>query len=73
MTETAFYSPREVAARWGVSYQTVLKVIRRGELHAFRAGKTLLVSSDALRDYETRPYVPNPRQRQTRTTKLKIT
>ena len=73
MTETAFYSPNEVAARWGVSYQTVLKLIHRGELHAFRAGKALLVSGDALHDYETKPYVHTPRPRQTRSAKLKIT
>lgn len=72
MNETTFYSPQEVAARWGISYQTVLKLIRRGELHAFRAGKILLVSSDALHDYETRPYQPKPGPRRTRTAKLKI-
>lgn len=72
MTETAFYSPQEVAARWGISYQTVLKVIHRGELHAFRVGKSLLVPSDALHDYETKPCIPHPRQKRTRTTELKI-
>lgn len=72
MSETTFYSPRDIATRWGVSYQTVLKVIRRGELHAFRAGKVLLVSSDALRDYETRPYQPGTKPRRNRATQLKI-
>lgn len=72
MSETTFYSPRDIATRWGVSYQTVLKVIRRGELHAFRAGKVLLVPSDALRDYETRPYQPSTKPRRNRTAQLKI-
>lgn len=42
------YSPREVAEMTGLPYKHVLLLIRRGDLHAVRAGRLFRVSSASL-------------------------
>lgn len=53
-----YYSPLDVAVRWGVSYRNVLSLLRRGELHGFRVGKEWRVSESALTKYENQPPKP---------------
>lgn len=48
-------SPADVAARWGVSSETVRSLLKSGELCGFRLGPRLMrISTEALHDYEQR-------------------
>lgn len=61
MTE-AYYTPREVAAMFRVSYHAVLRAIDRGDLEAVRACNRLRISDEAIEAYrEANRVVPRPR------------
>lgn len=51
MSETKFYTIREVAKILRVNERTVLNEIDRGELRATRVGRQWRVSQEALDDY----------------------
>jgi excisionase family DNA binding protein len=42
-------SPEQVADLLGIHYRTVLRMIERGELAAFKVGQQWRISSDTLR------------------------
>ena len=44
----------EIAARWGVNHQAVRRLIRAGDIHAFKVGKLYRVREDALKEFEDR-------------------
>lgn len=46
-------SVADVADRWSVSSQTVLNIIRRGQLRAIRIGSRYRVQPTAVYDYES--------------------
>lgn len=56
-----FYSSAELAARWGVSESTVRAIIRKGELPAFKVGRSFRIRCDVVDAYEERPYVAQRR------------
>lgn len=45
------YTGRQVAALWKVEYETVLALVRAGELESVRVGRRRLFRESALRDY----------------------
>jgi excisionase family DNA binding protein len=49
--DRTFYSPREIAAMFRVSYHAVLRAIDRGDLEAERVFNRLRISSKALDAY----------------------
>lgn len=50
-----FMTAAEVAARWMVSEATVRAIIRKGELPAFKVGRSFRIRCDAVEAYEQRP------------------
>jgi len=46
------YSTRELARLWGCSSQNIRRMIARGDLKAFRAGKHIIrIGEDAIEEY----------------------
>ncbi len=43
--------PREVAERLSVSHATVVRWIKRGDLHGIKVGRVWRVSEDSLKEY----------------------
>ena len=62
--DTTIYTPRQIADRWYICYQTVLRMIHEGELRAFRVGHEWRVTAEALNEYETRPHTQQPQKKQ---------
>lgn len=54
MNDEHLYSPKEIAEMWGISRETVLRLIRRGELQAIRIGNVLRVADSELEAYKKR-------------------
>lgn len=52
MVPPKMMSVADVAHRWSVSSQTVLNIIRRGQLRAIRIGSRYRVQPTAVYDYE---------------------
>lgn len=48
---TKFYSLEEIAEMWGVTYQSIYKLVRSGELEALRIGKVYRVTEPDLAAY----------------------
>ena len=48
------FRPSDLAARWGVSENTVRAEIERGALRAFRIGKLYRIKAGAVEEYECR-------------------
>ena len=46
------YTPEMLAARWGISQQTVYNEISRGNLRCFRAGRNIRIPASAVEEYE---------------------
>ena len=51
LNNVTFYTLHEIAAKFGVSYQMVYNLVRRGELPAYRFGKSYRVAEKDLEDY----------------------
>jgi excisionase family DNA binding protein len=47
-----YYTPDELAAKWGVTAQTVLNYIKRGELVCYRQGKFYRIPKDVAEEWE---------------------
>jgi excisionase family DNA binding protein len=47
-------TPERLAERWQCSANLVRGLIRRGELRAYRVGRTLRIPADAVEEYESR-------------------
>ena len=50
--ETKYYSCKEVAERYGVKETTVWGWVKDGKLPAYRLGRIIRVSADALKAFE---------------------
>lgn len=46
------YSVSSLAEHWGVSTNVVLRLIKSGQLKAFRPGKSYRISDDAVQAFE---------------------
>lgn len=49
-----FYTPREVAASIGLSYETVLGLVKTGEIPSIRPGHQYLIPATALAELQKR-------------------
>jgi excisionase family DNA binding protein len=54
VNDERLYSPKEVAQMWGISRETVLRLIRCEELQAIRIGNVLRVADSELEAYKKR-------------------
>jgi excisionase family DNA binding protein len=54
----AVLTPDEVATRWRIKYATVLAMISRGDLPAFKAGKQYRIPLDVVEDMERTNQIP---------------
>lgn len=52
--ERTFYTPREVAASIGLSYETVLGLVKSGEIRSIRPGHQYLIPATALAELQER-------------------
>lgn len=52
MGEKATYRMDELAARWGVSVDSVSRMVKNGQLAAFRIGRTVRIAASAVEQYE---------------------
>jgi len=48
---TEIYSPMQVADSLGLSYKTILRTIKNGQLKAKKTGKNFLITREAVRDF----------------------
>jgi excisionase family DNA binding protein len=54
LDKSKFCTAREVAARWGVSIQTIHSLINRGDLEAFRLVTQYRIKVDSVLAFEVR-------------------
>jgi len=48
---TEIYSAKQVAESFGLSYVTILRAIKSGQLKAKKTGKNFLITREAVRDF----------------------
>jgi len=48
---TEIYSAGQVAESLGLSYKTILRAIKSGQLQAKKTGKNFLITREAVRDF----------------------
>lgn len=52
--EPKFYTPLQVAERWGTTPDNIRKLFRKGRLKGFRPGRrSIRIYAEAVEEYET--------------------